>query len=129
MDAPLPGSEYVEQREGYVYRRLPKDKPIWVTANASNAAVALCRELKLFKVVVNAEAIAEKPPSANELFRLVTQVVGFVDFRLKIVIVDSLGWLNKDNFVVTVAKNRGLRFSIFLDEAEAVTWLLSSETR
>jgi len=123
----MPGSEYVEQRAGYVHLGLPKDKPIWVTANAAKATVALCRELKLFKAMVNASAFADPPPSTGELFRLVTQVAGFVDFRLKIAVVDSTGWLQNDTFVVTVAQNRGLRFSIFTNEPEAEVWLLGPE--
>lgn len=124
MDMGLSHNEYVALRDGYVHLRVPKDKPVWVIVEAAKATVALCRAQNVFRALVNASAFAEHPPSTGELFRLVVSVAGVVDFRLKIAVVDSVGWLQSDNFVITVARNRGLMFSVFSNEADAAAWLL-----
>ncbi len=121
----MPDDAYVELRDGYVYVHPPKGMPSWVSLHAVKSAVALCGEQQLFRVLGDIGDFAQQPPSTMDLFSLIVNISTVWDHRIKTAILDPSGWLKADRFAETVARNRGLEFSTFATEAEALNWLLA----
>jgi len=121
----MPDNEYVQLRDGYVYLRLPKGQPVSVVLNAIKAAVTLCVEQQCFKLLENVKDFAEDPRTTMQMFTLVSDVGAIWDRRIRMAVVDPDGWLKADNFPETVARNRGIPFTIFTNDDEAIKWLLT----
>ena len=121
----MPDDNYVELREGYVYARLPKGMPSSVTVDVAKSAVAMCAERNVFKLMTNIRDFAENPPPTMELFSLVVSVSRIWNTAIKLAVVDPAKWLKLDTFGGTVARNRGINFSHFTSEEDALKWLLA----
>ena len=88
-------------------------------------AIALCREEKIGRVLVDATRMTGIPDLGPEdRFVLADQAARAAQAAVKVALVARETLLDPARFGMTVARNRGLFMSSFSSEPEALLWLL-----
>lgn len=127
MEDLMPEIDLVTLRDGYVYMRPPKGLPASGILRDIAQATELCLQHSTFKLLINATEVTQQPPHMGEIFWLVVEASKFWDRRIRTAVVDPAHWLKHETFTEIVARNRGLLFSDFLTEAEAIQWLSQTD--
>jgi len=115
--------------EGYAVYRPVGDVPLQVAAAGVTQAIELCHPHQVKRFLIDATALTGfASPSMVEQFEIAAQWAMAARGAIKIALVLRPDMIDPQRFGTTVARNRGLQFDTFASEAEALAWLLDSQT-
>src|SRR5262249_25112342 len=115
--------------EGYAVYRPVGDVPLQVAAADVTQAIELCHQHQVKRFLIDATALTGfASPSMVEQFEIAAQWAMAARGAIQIAPVLRPDMIDPQRFGPTVARNRGLQFDTFASEAEALAWLLDSQT-
>jgi hypothetical protein len=127
METAAPES-FTSEEDLSVYR--PKgDHTFDETVEMIDKVLAYSRENEIRRLLVDIRDVTGfPPPTTLQRFEFATRWAATAGPYVRMSMVCHREFIDSEKIGVTMALNRGLRCEVFIDESEARTWLLASET-
>ncbi|HWX24355.1 MAG TPA: hypothetical protein VN083_04905 [Vicinamibacteria bacterium] len=117
--------EHFELHEGYATFRPEGSTTVPGFLSLVAQAMKACLESGVTRLLVDARNVSHLPLAAVEWFQVGSGLAAFWDRDIKLVMVGRPDQIDPERFGVSVAENRGLRYSVYESEAEALAHLLA----
>jgi hypothetical protein len=114
--------ERYEIREGHICFLVtgPANMARWVAIHKQ--AMEICKEHHLNKVMLDTTQVTGPYMNTVDRFRVATEVEKFWDRRMWLALVIAEDQITPDQLGVLSANNRGIRATVFTNQADAATW-------
>ncbi len=113
-----------ELRKGYLYARFHGDFNAMNNIEHFRATLEECKSRGCDRALCDLSTEVGVISFLSR-FHIGGEVASFWDNRIKIALLGRPDQIDKDQFGVTVARNRGVNVSIFTDQDRAVEWLMA----
>jgi len=86
-------------------------------------SIEACRRSESFLLLIDLRELADFQPTTGQRYTIGCRAAELGAGLRGVAVVVTEAQLDPDHFVVTVARNRGLRIELFTDRDEALDWL------
>ena len=122
----MTGPEGFELNEGYASFRPTGPTSVERLLEQLKQVMAACQGHKMTRLLVNTTGLSHKPLTTVERFQWGSGLAGFWDRGIKLAMVGRPDQFDSERFGKLVALNRALHYGSYIDEADALQWLLKA---